>query len=409
MQIQSYKDEHTNLSYQLIVVGTIWALICLKIIFVDRPIGGYIEYFIYVAAIANVIMNGKIILYGVKYSIEKCFGLLAIFQIYGLLQNLSLFAVKNIIATLVIMCFLLTTIELRAIPFHFFRWMYLMTIGVIFYQTISHYNLGNTISGCVVFLTCAFALTELIRVRVDNSKRKSAFRSIRALLINAAGIGCAVYIAWTSGARTALFTMLIIVALFIFFSITKPKRKTYIKLFWFVVGVAVIVTVFYINIHEFSLYSKFNIYSVMYFDKNIDSSRPYLWKTSLESLKWWQWIIGAGTGKLPSVARYAISSFHNSYIQLLMQTGIMGLGCLVMALKALWKHIVRVDDDIIIRFSIAMFCGILAYNCFECTLLQNKTFLGITQWMCISIACIYSNYKSDFDSNTDKGRISLNG
>ena len=121
------------------------------------------------------------------------------------------------------------------------------------------------------------------------------------------------------------------------------------------------------------------------FGKNIDSSRSYLWNESLKILSDWQYLLGMGTGKLPEVERYKSSSFHNSYLQLLMQNGLLGLMVLMMLFRKLWNLVIRTQIDDIVYFAISIFIAIIIYNCFETTLFQNKTFLGITEWVALGI------------------------
>lgn len=115
------------------------------------------------------------------------------------------------------------------------------------------------------------------------------------------------------------------------------------------------------------------------FGKNLDSSRPYLWSSELSRLKN-DFFVGLGTGVLPQLERYAVSSFHNTYIQLLMQNGLIGLICLLVYLNVLWKTIASYIDAKLGKLLLAVLVGILIYNCFEVTLLSNKIFVGIVQW-----------------------------
>ena len=97
-------------------------------------------------------------------------------------------------------------------------------------------------------------------------------------------------------------------------------------------------------------------------------------------------LFGKGTGTLPSFRHY--TSFHNSYIQLLVQNGLIALIVLVIILKQIWNEISDECHEDVCLMSIAIFVGIIVYNSFECTLLQNKIFLGICEWivLCIGLA-----------------------
>ena len=144
-------------------------------------------------------------------------------------------------------------------------------------------------------------------------------------------------------------------------------------------------TYFYINIKEIYFYEFFDSISYNLFGKFLDSSRPFLWSESLKILSGWQYFIGAGTGKLPEIARFENSSFHNTYLQLFIQNGILGLIALIAVFKKLWNLIISNEIDEMSYLVISIFIGVIIYNCFETTLLQNKTFLGIVEWLTISI------------------------
>ena len=65
----------------------------------------------------------------------------------------------------------------------------------------------------------------------------------------------------------------------------------------------------------------------------------------------------------------------------------MGLALLMGALYFIWSVLAKHADDPAVCFGIAVFVGILIYNCFECTLLSNKVALGLIQWFALALAC----------------------
>lgn len=98
--------------------------------------------------------------------------------------------------------------------------------------------------------------------------------------------------------------------------------------------------------------------------------------------------------------RFKNSSFHNTYLQLFIQNGIFGLVILIILFKKIWNLIIDNEIDDMLYFVISIFIGIIIYNCYETTLLQNKTFLGIIEWLTLGIGyqCIIF-YKNDFIKN----------
>ena len=160
------------------------------------------------------------------------------------------------------------------------------------------------------------------------------------------------------------------------------------ELFYVVVIVLMLMVAFYINVREMSWYQDVNELSQTYFGKNIDSSRATIWRSAFQDTSLLKLLFGNGTGTLPSLEHYKNSSFHSTYIQLIAQNGLIGLSILLYIFRVLWKQLSRFSRDIVIQFVLSCFLGILLYNCFETTLLQNKTFLGVLQWLLIGFGII---------------------
>ena len=184
--------------------------------------------------------------------------------------------------------------------------------------------------------------------------------------------------------RTALIVFAIIVILYLALAMTKPSSKT-LKIMFFALVILLCVGLYvYVNAKNFGWYDFLNNYSVRLFGKNIDSSRPALWAEALSSLDS-HFILGLGTGAQPG-GSFAGKSFHNTFLQLLVQNGIVGLVVFVATLGFLWMQISKNACSQTTFFSIAVFIGIIIYNCFECTLLCNKLALGFIEWLLIASA-----------------------
>lgn len=373
------------------IASIIWILICIKIIGLDVSKTGIIDY---------AIWGFSCFIFLLKINQRKTEDFLAILipflfllllQMIGLLQIATSFSFRNMVATICI-CFFI--IDLSFLTFYiqkrYFNVFYFFALGAVLISALSGVEIGNTLPGCIIFLSFAFLISKGMKNQPERERKPTFGNSFLFLLVNLATVSCIMYISWVSDARSALFTSIIIVSTFFLLRKVKPKERVLNKFFWALVISVFLVTIIYMNAHTFSWYSTLNNLSIYAFNKNIDSSRPFLWKISVESLKWWQVIIGSGTGRLPDIVRYAEASFHNSYIQLLMQNGILGLLCLVTILYLLWKKLTRHAEDRVIQLVLAVFVGILIYNCFETTLLQNKAFMGMIEWLAISMGIIRS-------------------
>ena len=244
----------------------------------------------------------------------------------------------------------------------------------------------NTIPAIFLFLTITYIFINI----------KEAFKENKYIIIYFLML-LSMCLSYVHHSRTTFFIAFIILLIFIILNKFNAyfKQDLLNKLFFCCILIIFSFVIFYINIKYSSLYDILNYYSRSIFNKNIDSGRPDLWYMSIKSLQSWQYIIGSGTGKLPEITRYVNSSFHNTYIQIFIQHGILGLVLLIMLFRKIWMIIIKNSLNIIMYFLISVFIAIIIYNCFETTLLQNKTLLGITQWFALGIGyqCIRGDIK----------------
>ena len=375
-------------------LSILWLLICLRICFAtDATIlqTVWIEYLVWgvvgLLTIQRLLQQRRIFPVGAK-ALCLTFAALTVMMFVGCVFNFSAFALKTIVSLLCVYCFIVElTYRQVKIQLCYFRLFYYLTLLVFLIYTNSHISFGNTAPGCFVFLSYCYVVAEWSHESRENLNISSL--KTKKFWVLTACVLLAVIISWEARARTASFVMLIVMA--VFFLFTKVHQKTLDRLFWVFLAGTVIFSVLYANITSLPGYEELNRLSVKLFDKNLNSSRPVLWKYSLAELSWWQFIVGKGTGTLPSMSVYSTSSFHNSYLQLLMQNGILGLASLYTVFRIIWVRLVKCSDDKVIKFVLAAFVGIMVYNCFETTLLQNKTFLGIVQWLVLVLGLLRCN------------------
>lgn len=367
-------------------MSVVWILICIKLALYNTHTSlFFIDYIILLISLAYFVVENR----GLKFIwgrlfVFKDFIILAFIQTMGIFWMSSLYSVRNVISTLSIALFLYNAMFYRKrIQMCYIRTAYYFTVFYTLYTSMNGILLDNTISGGI-----AFALFGYIFMEIQNNNRK--FLKEWCIVIIVATIS--VYAIFTAGARAALIMVFAAGTAFIFLSIFRLSIMGCRKLFWITSIITVMGTIFYIHINDFSWIEMFNEYSLQYFDKNLNSSRPYLWKYSLDSLESWQIIIGKGTGFLPEIERYSGSSFHNSYIQLIMQNGMVGMVVLFIILKKIWYLLSVAIDNIHGRLLIAFNIGVIAYNCFECTLIQNKVFIGYIQWLFLGLGIRYAKH-----------------
>lgn len=374
-------------------MSVIWMILCVRICFgATYAQTSWMEYLLWgvigVLTLYRVLKNRELFPRKAK-NIVLHFSALIGWMLIGCLFNISFHALKT---TAIVLCICCVIVELaygrNNVQICYFRVFYYLTVVTLFIYTISAVNLGNTIPGCIVFLTCGYIIAEIIHS--DSEKFALTLPKTRKAWGITFSIILAFFISWESRARTASFVLLIIV--FAFLAFTRINKKYFPHLFWVCIAGTILFSVLYSFIKYLPFYDELNQISDRIFQKNLDSSRPRLWRESLAELSWWQYFIGKGTGVLPSIEKYDGSSFHNSYLQMVMQNGILGLICLYSIFKFFWMRMAKYADDKVIKFVLATFVGIMVYNCFETTLLQNKTFLGVIQWFAIVLGLLRCRY-----------------
>lgn len=359
-------------------ISIILILILLKVYFVFTNFDFCFEYIVYGLIVCLSFLNKESFNSKNSKSIIKIYALFVICQLIGLLQVCTFFSLRNIISAFIVFNFLILLLNSKfKINFELSMMLYYAVTIVLLIMTFDKVWLKNTIPAIFLFLSCIISIINLFYF-------KETYNKIYVLGIFVAGMLSA-YISYQHHSRTALFSLFIIIICFFIFNIFKVGYRKLNVLFYILIFCGLLTTYFYINIKEIYFYEFFDSISYNLFGKFLDSSRPFLWSESLKILSGWQYFIGAGTGKLPEIARFENSSFHNTYLQLFIQNGILGLIALIAVFKKLWNLIISNEIDEMSYLVISIFIGVIIYNCFETTLLQNKTFLGIVEWLTISI------------------------
>lgn len=190
-----------------------------------------------------------------------------------------------------------------------------------------------------------------------------------------------------SKSRTPLLAILIIAFVYfvmkIFFSNKTKKRRILNSISFDILLVLAIIAIgLYVNIDELPAYNKINQISLSLFGKNIDSGRPEIWKNIMDNLSGH---ILFGYGDIREALFDNDYSAHSQYFQLLGDNGVVGLILLLFVFRLLWNEMIEYKYFPCVRVYLAVLIGIMVYNCFEVTLIENKFALGCFEWLAIAI------------------------
>jgi O-antigen ligase len=332
------------------------------------------------------------LIYSLKYGINRLqisiliigFLLLTV-QIAGLFIHSDKYSFSTIIMTVLIFIYISFTVgidysklNLKAYKALYYILLFGLLIDSYFNKSefmAKYFIGGNTLGGSLVFLT----LINIIINFYDSLINKTTLPRLGNL-----SIFMIIPLLMFTRARTAIMIAVLFILFYIFISMIKLKGTNAINFFWIIIITSIIGSFFYSQFTTYSFYGELNAISLQLFGKHIDSSRPWLWRESLNALEG-NWLLGLGTGIVATDVINFEGSFHNQFLQLLMQNGIVGLSLLYILLFVLWRQMAENLNNKLVRICAAALLAVIVYNCFETTLLQNKLALGIIQWQLITI------------------------
>lgn len=178
------------------------------------------------------------------------------------------------------------------------------------------------------------------------------------------------------------------------------KRWTYYSFFISLCG-GFLFLISYITLPGTPLGNALNAFSLNTFKKSFFSGRERIWS------EMWVYIsdspfIGHGVSSDPNRFESIANSAHNQYLQIILESGILGLLAFLFFLYNIWLLLLKNQNHFIGSLSIAYFIAILFYETFEVTLFQNNFNIGFIQWLIITMGINLSNHSSG--SNKHKNR-----
>lgn len=197
-----------------------------------------------------------------------------------------------------------------------------------------------------------------------------------------------------SGTRSAMIGVLSAISIYAIWGIISKSKRNFYSFFIVLMMILLLFTYAYpllINWDEFTYYN-YLVYE--YTGKSLMTGREKVWLESFSFIQENIWL-GHGAGSIPSDFMDVELSSHNLYIQIALQTGILGLSTFLLFLLSIWRMLWHGRKDNYCRLSASFFIGILIHQSFEVTLTQNNVSFGLFQWLIISIGAsfAYQMYK----------------
>ena len=168
------------------------------------------------------------------------------------------------------------------------------------------------------------------------------------------------------------------------------KRKTLFNLYFFLVlAFNYFIIVVYPKMYTWNSYYALNELSLKYTDKPLLTGRNTIWSQLVDLISMKPWL-GYGSSVAPEDFLSTSLSAHNLYLQIGLQTGIVGIFLLLSFFFLIWKTLWKNRNDRKVVLVSSFFIGIIVHQTFEVTLTQNHFVIGLLQWMIIGFGLYYS-------------------
>lgn len=226
----------------------------------------------------------------------------------------------------------------------------------------------NTVGSGIFYL---LIISILIHIKTDTDKGKLV-------------LGCtvAVLAMYFLDMRGAAFQAMILLAGVVFSSKLSFLTKNY--LLWvfgfFLALVTIILFVGYSS--EIASFSTVEWYVSELTGRSLHSGRQIIWPVAIELILD-EPLFGHGAGFLiNTLAGNETWSAHNTFLQVAMQTGVMGLAVLLITLFHVLKNVQSSRDSDERKFLyMLIWLVVLLYNCLEVSLVQNAMPIAVIQWL----------------------------
>lgn len=179
----------------------------------------------------------------------------------------------------------------------------------------------------------------------------------------------------------------------------RRNRSMYLGLFVVVITLIVAFLFIYPSLPESSLGADLQAMSRNLTGRNFFSGRDTLWPLIISAI-WERPLLGYGASATPGTVSNVTLSSHNLYLQVALQTGLLGLGALVGLLFSIWKVLWLGRNNKVVRLVAAYMTATMVHQMFEVSLTQNNLSIGIAQWLILGVGMSLSLNSSTLKEST---------
>lgn len=255
----------------------------------------------------------------------------------------------------------------------FLQWMHQDFPASLFQSSIRNPNIFGALIAILLYFP-------LVSFSSSNAWQKTLL---------SAGLVVGLFLVVVSSARAALLIIFIAVGARV---VSYISSKIFNLLFYIVMLINLGFAFIYVWLYKSQLLMGINYWFLDHFGQQIFSGRQYIWDKAI-SYALEKPVLGHFVGIVPddfiTDAHYVHA--HNQYLQILLESGLVGLGCFVLMLFAIWKVYQKSLNSSLVVWSACFYLGILFYQSLEVSLFDNMQAVGLFQWLIIAIglgACV---------------------
>ncbi|WP_217586479.1 O-antigen ligase family protein [Lentibacillus saliphilus] len=188
---------------------------------------------------------------------------------------------------------------------------------------------------------------------------------------------------YVSTARSAMLLLVVAIGAWLVLRFSN-------KLFFYLFHIILLCSALFVLVYHLLAMSRFatglNEWSLEQFGKSFFSGRQHIWGESVQyALN--APILGHKVGIAPKdfMEGTHYVHTHNQYIQIFLESGIVGLGLFVLMLYGIWVVLQKNLQSSVVQWSACFFLGILVYQTVEISLFFNMKPIGLFHWFMIGL------------------------
>lgn len=188
-----------------------------------------------------------------------------------------------------------------------------------------------------------------------------------------------------SGSRASLLACLIFFFTYLFFPIFRRNKFVYYLYIFLILGSGFWVVLFVTGSISEELLGFVDALSREYLNKRIESGRNLVWAhviSLVAEAPYWGW--GGGI-ELSDLSEWEFS-VHNLFLQVSLQSGLVGLVLFMLLILVIWGALYGVASNRYARVAASAFAGLLTLQFFEITLFQNNLALSFPIIVIVGLA-----------------------